>query len=65
VTLEVFNVSGARVRLLLRGESIGAGRHTMMWDGRDESGRIVPSGVYMYRITAGDFHAWKKMTMLK
>ena len=47
VTLEVFNVSGARVRLLLRGESIGAGRHTMMWDGRDESGRIVPSGVYM------------------
>ena len=65
VTLEVFNVTGARVRSLLRGENIGAGRHTTMWDGRDESGRVVPSGVYMYRIAAGDFHAWKKMTMLK
>ena len=65
VTLEVFNVSGARVRSLLRGENVGAGRHTMMWDGRDQSGRVAPSGVYMYRIAAGDFHAWKKMTLLK
>jgi hypothetical protein len=65
VAMEVFNVSGARIRSLLRGESISAGSHTIMWDGRDDSGRIVPSGVYMYRITAGDFHAWKKMTMLK
>ena len=65
VTLEVFNVIGARVRSLLRGESIGAGSHTTMWDGRDDSGHLVPSGVYMYRITAGDFTAWRKMTLLK
>jgi hypothetical protein len=65
VTLEVFNVSGARVRSLLKGENLGAGSHTMMWDGRDQSGRLVPSGTYMYRISAGDFHAWKKMTLLK
>jgi hypothetical protein len=65
VTLEVFNVSGARMRSLLKGESIAAGSHTMMWDGRDASGRVVPSGVYMYRITAGDFTAWHKMTLLK
>jgi hypothetical protein len=65
VTLEVFNISGARVRSLLKGENLGAGSHTMMWDGRDQSGRLVPSGTYMYRITAGDFHAWKKMTLLK
>ena len=65
VTLEVFNVSGARVRSLLRGENIGVGSHTVMWDGRDDSGRLVPSGAYVYRISAGDFHAWRKMTLLK
>lgn len=65
VTLEVFNVSGARVRSLLKGESISAGSHLMAWDPRDDSGRLLPSGVYMYRIIAGDFTAWKKMTLLK
>jgi hypothetical protein len=65
VTLEVFNISGARVRSLLKGENINAGSHTMMWDGRNESGHLVPSGAYMYRITAGDFTAWHKMTLLK
>jgi hypothetical protein len=65
VTLEVFNVTGARVRSLLKGENIGAGGHTLIWDGRDENGRLVPSGAYIYRITAGDFSAWRKMTLLK
>jgi hypothetical protein len=65
VTLEVFNVSGARIRSLLKGENIAAGRHTIVWDGHDESGRFVPSGAYIYRISAGDFQAWRKMTVLK
>ncbi len=65
VMLEIYNIVGVRVRTLLKGENIGAGRHMIMWDGRDESGRLVPSGVYIYRISADDFHAWRKMTLLK
>ena len=65
VTLEIYNIVGVRVRSLLKGDHIGAGRYTLIWDGCDESGRMLPSGVYLYRITAGDFHAWRKMTLLK
>jgi hypothetical protein len=65
VTMEVYNVLGVRVRTLLAGETVSAGRHTMMWDGRDDNGNAAPSGVYLYRINANDFHASKKMTLLK
>ncbi|MCX6142106.1 MAG: cohesin domain-containing protein [Ignavibacteriales bacterium] len=65
VTMEIYNILGVRVRTLLKGETLGAGNHVMRWDGRDESGQMVPSGVYLYRIAAGDFHAWRKMTLLK
>ncbi|MCX6135452.1 MAG: T9SS type A sorting domain-containing protein [Ignavibacteriales bacterium] len=65
VTLEVYNVLGVRVRTLLAGETVSAGRHTMMWDGRDDNGNVAPSGVYLYRVNANDFHASKKMTLVK
>jgi hypothetical protein len=65
VTMEIYNILGVRVRTLVKGEEINAGHHQMMWDGRDDFGSVVPSGVYLYRISAGDFHASKKMTLLK
>jgi hypothetical protein len=65
VTMEIYNIQGIRIRTLLKGESVSAGRHSLMWDGRDENGFDVPSGVYLYRISAGDFHSGKKMTLLK
>ena len=65
VTLEIYNVLGVRIRTLLKGETMSAGRRAIMWDGRDEGGSIAPSGVYLYRINAGDFQASKKMTLLK
>lgn len=65
VTMEVYNVLGVRVRTLMAGETVSAGHHSMMWDGRDDNGNAAPSGVYLYRINANDFHASKKMTLLK
>ena len=65
VAVEIYNILGARVRTLLKGERFGAGSHAMTWDGRDESGSIVPSGVYLYRMVAGDFQAWHKMMLVK
>jgi flagellar hook assembly protein FlgD len=65
VTLEIYNVLGVRVRSLLAGEAVNAGTHSMVWDGRDDNGITMPSGVYLYRISAGDFQASRKMTMIK
>jgi hypothetical protein len=49
VRLEVFDVIGQRVAVLWDGE-LGAGEHRLDWDGRDEKGRMLGSGVYLYRL---------------
>ena len=51
VRAEVFDISGRRVRVLHQG-SLGAGRHELPWDGRDENGSDAANGVYLYRIWA-------------
>jgi hypothetical protein len=53
VRLELFDVSGRRVRALLDGES-PPGYHTVSWDGRDSSGRETATGIYFIRFQAGD-----------
>jgi hypothetical protein len=51
-TLEVFDLAGRRVRQLAAGTR-GAGRHEVVWDGRDSQGRSVGGGVFFYRLQAG------------
>lgn len=65
VRLEIFNLLGQKVRSLLQHEKQAAGRYTVFWDGRDDCGRSAASGIYLYRITAGDFIRTMKMTLLK
>jgi len=64
VRLEIFNVLGQRVRTLVDNNQ-PAGSQSVIWDGNDNSGTSVASGIYFYRISAGDFNATKKMMMLK
>lgn len=64
VKLVIYNMLGQKVRTLIN-ERFNAGYHIINWDGRDERGRICPSGVYIYRIKAGNFIASRKMIMLK
>ncbi len=64
VTLVIYNVSGERVRTLVSDE-MPAGAHTTVWDGRNDAGREVSSGVYFYRLVAGDFTRTRKMVLLK
>lgn len=64
VELKIYNIRGQVVRTLID-EQMGAGRHTVRWDGRDDRGDAVSSGVYLYRISAGDFSESRKMTLLK
>ncbi len=64
VSLEVYNVAGQLVRTITNDE-FAAGTHTKVWDGRDDAGQTVSSGVYFYRLVARDFTQTKKMVMLK
>lgn len=63
-TLNIYDVAGRLVRRLVEGK-IPAGRHTVKWDGRDSTDRIVSSGVYFYRLEAGNLAATKKMVVLR
>ncbi len=62
--LAVYTVSGQMVRLLRSGQMI-AGTHTATWDGRDDSGRPVSSGVYISRLTSGNAVTAGKMLLLR
>ncbi|MCC7264762.1 MAG: T9SS type A sorting domain-containing protein, partial [Candidatus Latescibacteria bacterium] len=62
--LEVFDALGQRVALLLDGP-VTEGRHTLQWDGRDERGRALGSGVYFYRLHSGGFERVRRMVLLR
>jgi flagellar hook assembly protein FlgD len=63
-TLDVYDVRGALVRTLVDGPQ-PAGAHRVEWDGTDNSGRRVASGVYYYRLDTGTTEATRKMVLLK
>jgi len=64
VNITVYNIRGQRVRTLVN-EDIEAGFHTVEWNGTDDHGRIVGSGVYFYRMTAGDYNSNRRMLLMK
>jgi len=64
VELTVYNIKGQRVARLVNSEQ-PAGEHRVVWDGRDERGNPVSSGVYFYRLSAGDITEQRKMMLLK
>jgi flagellar hook assembly protein FlgD len=64
VHLAVYDARGALVRTLVDG-ALPAGPWREQWDGRDQRGRAVASGVYFVRLAAGGTTASHKVTLLK
>ena len=64
VELAVYNVLGQKVATIANGH-FQAGTHEAVWNGTDESGSAVGSGIYFYRITTSDFEQTKKMILMK
>jgi hypothetical protein len=64
VRLQVYDVAGRPVRGLVDGAR-GAGTFTVTWDGRDDTGRTVPSGVYFARLTAGAAESVLKLVLAR
>jgi hypothetical protein len=62
--LEIFDILGRKIRTLVA-EDQPAGRKEVTWDGRNDRGEQVASGVYFYRLQAGDFSLTKKMVLMK
>ena len=64
VRLVIYSSLGQAVRTLVSGHQ-GAGSHQVTWDGRDDLGRAVSSGIYLYRMVSGGFIATRSMVLLK
>ena len=64
VDLTVYTVSGQKVATLVHGTR-AAGYHQVLWDGRDEAGAAVASGVYLYHLQVGDQLKTRKMLLLR
>ena len=64
VRLEIFNIAGQLVKLLVDQEQ-SANTYRVQWDGTDFLGKPVPSGMYLYRLKTGESSETKKMSLIK
>jgi glucose/arabinose dehydrogenase/PKD repeat protein len=64
VRLIIYDILGREVSRLVD-EERPAGRHSVLWDGRDENGLRVSSGIYFYSLQAGEFRAARKMLLVQ
>jgi hypothetical protein len=64
VQIDIYNTKGQKVRGLVDGV-YGVGTHKVVWNGLDDNGASVSSGIYFYRMRAGDFTETKKMMLMK
>jgi len=63
--LRIFDISGRLVRVLVNGETLDAGSHKTVWNGKDDAGRHVATGVYFYRLKTPAFVETKRMALLR
>jgi len=64
VTLAIYNALGVRIATICD-DYLNQGYHEYRWDGKDRSGKPVPSGIYFYKLTVGDKSRINKMVLLK
>ncbi len=65
INLAIYDVAGKLVRELIRAEAKDAGRHEVMWNGRDDSGRIASAGIYLYKLDADGYSETRRMALVK
>ena len=63
-SLIIYDITGRQVRSILN-QFLGVGYHSGIWDGRNDSGNLVSSGVYYYELRTSAFRNFKKMIFIK
>jgi flagellar hook assembly protein FlgD len=63
-SISIFDLKGNKVNTILN-QQISAGFHSVIWDARNDLGKKVSAGVYIYTIQAGEFRQVRKMVLLK
>lgn len=64
VILKIYNMMGQEITTLVDG-LLSAGNHSIMWNGRNNHSKKVPSGMYLYQFRAGNYNVTKKMVLLE
>ncbi|MFQ5631246.1 MAG: FlgD immunoglobulin-like domain containing protein, partial [bacterium] len=64
VSLKIYNINGDIIRTLVNAK-VEAGEHFIRWDGTDNNGFLVASGVYYYELMVGTFRQVNKMTLIR
>ncbi|MFA5499176.1 MAG: C25 family cysteine peptidase [Candidatus Cloacimonadia bacterium] len=65
VTLEIYNIKGAKIKTLIKNEMLNSGSHTYEWEGNNDSGMTSPSGVYFFKLSSRSNTQIKKGVLLK
>ncbi len=65
VTFKIYDVLGKEVRTILESKNLSAGKNWVVWDGKNNLGEKVSSGIYLYQIQAGKFRQSRKMLLLR
>jgi flagellar hook assembly protein FlgD len=64
VEIVIYDIRGRVVKTIYK-EGVSAGENSIIWEGTGESGEKIASGIYLYRVTAGEYEAASRMTLLK
>jgi len=64
VTIEIFNIRGQKIRTLVS-NYYQIGSYNVVWNGRDDNGNQVGSGIYFYRMNTGEYQAVRRMILMK
>jgi len=64
VKIQIYNIKGQLIRNLVN-ENKKAGNYTVIWNGKDEQGKSVSSGIYFYRMQSSKYSATQKMMLMK
>ncbi len=65
VNLKIYDINGRLIKTLINNQTYSQGKHTIRWDGRDQFGNRVSSGMYFYRFNAGSFQKSESMMLVK
>ncbi len=65
ISLKIYNSLGQEIRTLINKQEYLEGSHTVQWDGTDDEGNPVASGVYVYKLIFGNFSQSKRMTLVR